>query len=89
VFYTVETFLEIFACVPRKKIWNPEIPGRCIGSVQNYTAVATWNVLSDFSMLIFPLVTIWNLQIPVERKISISAVFATGFLYVFLFSIDL
>lgn len=28
VFYFIETFLEIFACSPREKIWNPLTPVR-------------------------------------------------------------
>ena len=27
LFYFIETFLEIFACSPREKIWNPLTPG--------------------------------------------------------------
>ncbi|CAF9908703.1 MAG: hypothetical protein ALECFALPRED_004904 [Alectoria fallacina] len=78
VFYIIETFLEIFACTPREKIWNPLTPGHCIGIENNYIAVGAWNVLSDFSILILPMVAIWNLQMANTRKIGVAAVFATG-----------
>ncbi|CAF9934880.1 hypothetical protein IMSHALPRED_009873 [Imshaugia aleurites] len=78
VFYLIETFLEIFACTPREKIWNPLTPGHCIGIENNYIAIGAWNVLSDFLILILPMVAIWNLQMANARKIGVAAVFATG-----------
>ncbi|KAM0802382.1 hypothetical protein BDR22DRAFT_124439 [Usnea florida] len=78
VFYIIETFLEIFACTPRERIWNPMVPGHCIGVENNYIAVGVWNVISDFSILILPMVAIWNLQMQNARKIGVAAVFATG-----------
>ena len=80
LFYTIETFLEIFACTPREKIWNPSTPGHCIGIENNYIAIGAWNVLSDFLILILPMVAIWNLQMANTRKIGVAAVFATGLL---------
>ena len=80
VFYFIETFLEIFACTPREKIWNPLIPGHCIGIENNYIAIGAWNVLSDFMILILPMIAIWNLQMANTRKVGVAAVFATGLL---------
>ena len=56
------------------------VPGHCIGVENNYIAVGVWNVISDFSILILPMVAIWNLQMQNARKIGVAAVFATGLL---------
>ena len=80
LFYVIVTFLEIFECLPREKIWNPTVPGRCINRNANWNAIAIWNTFSDFTILILPLVAIWNLQIARKRKLGIAAIFATGLL---------
>ncbi|MCJ1396234.1 hypothetical protein MMC18_009123 [Xylographa bjoerkii] len=42
-------------------------------------ASGSLNVLSDFSILILPLPTIWRLQMSKKNKLAVTAVFAIGF----------
>ncbi|GAD95613.1 hypothetical protein AOR_1_1448144 [Paecilomyces variotii No. 5] len=70
----------IFSCVPREKIWNPEIPGRCASSSASLIASSVLNVLSDVSMLILPVAVIMQLQLPTKSKIVLSVIFGTGVL---------
>ena len=67
-------------CSPRERIWNPTIPGKCSNVRANMTASGSWNVFSDFTILVVPLYTIWHMDLPINRKIGVSAVFATGIL---------
>ncbi len=39
-------------------------------------------MVSDFTILLLPIISISHLQMRLTRKIGVSAVFATGFLYV-------
>lgn len=39
-------------------------------------------MVSDFTILLLPIVEVWRLQMSRQRKIGVSAVFATGLLYV-------
>ena len=39
-------------------------------------------MVSDFTILLLPIVEVWRLQMSKHRKIGVSAVFATGLLYV-------
>jgi hypothetical protein len=71
----------IFACVPRAKISNPELPGTCISTNGSILATSAANIVSDFSILILPLFVIWTLQIPLKMKMSAGAIFAVGLLY--------
>ena len=81
IFYLAVMLFRIFACMPREKIWNPEVPGTCIvNSDAQIVSTAALNVLSDFVLLILPLARIWQLQIPTHKKWAISTVFATGLL---------
>lgn len=78
LFYVADTLVEIFQCVPRAKIWDPTMPGRCVNVNIAFVTTAAVNVVSDFSILLLPLGRIWQLQMPTRRKLTISAVFAAG-----------
>ena len=80
LFYIASTLAEIFGCIPRKKIWEPTTPGRCVNTNVVVIATGAINIISDFSILVLPLSSIWGLQMPRRRKIALSAVFATGLL---------
>ena len=78
--YFVETIFMIIMCLPREKIWNKLEPGgHCFNAHVAYMATGIFNVLSDFAILILPMVPIWKLQLPMRKKIMMLAVFATGF----------
>jgi hypothetical protein len=68
-------------CIPRAKISNPTLPGRCTNVYLSFMLSGIWNVLSDFFILNFPLWAVWHLQMPLKRKFGITIVFATGVLY--------
>ncbi|MCJ1346583.1 hypothetical protein MMC31_004801, partial [Peltigera leucophlebia] len=41
-----------------------------------------FNIVSDFYVLVLPLPVVWKLQLPLRKKIAVSAVFMTGLLSV-------
>ena len=66
----------ILQCVNKK-----EIPGKtCIDTYSLLVTASIINVLSDLMMLAIPLVAVWDLKMPMRRKIGISVVFAVGML---------
>ena len=79
-FYLADTLVQILQCLPREKIWNPSLPGTCINSYANFIATGSLNVVSDFTILLLPAWSIWHLHLPLKRKLTVSAVFATGLL---------
>lgn len=58
------------------------MPGSCRDDNALYLASAAFNMVSDIAMLSVPIYLIWNLQMSVQRKMGISAIFGTGALYV-------
>lgn len=78
LFYAAAFFINIFACRPRRKIWNPEIPGKCFDITSLYISSAVFNTFSDVAMLVVPIFMVWKLQMTTKRKIGISAIFGTG-----------
>ena len=80
LFYTAIFFAFIFACVPRSKLWEPTLPGKCISVNGSIVATSAANIISDFSILLLPIFAIWKLKLPLKRKVAIGAVFGTGIL---------
>ena len=78
MYFTVFFFVTIFQCTPRAKIWDPELPGTCLRYQAYSFATGVFNVVSDFLMLGFPIVCIWNLQMSIKRKVGVSAIFFVG-----------
>lgn len=68
----------IFACWPREAIWNPFVKGKCINTCATMIASSVINIISDFTILILPLLSIWSLQMPLTRKMGVAVIFATG-----------
>ncbi|KAI8953070.1 hypothetical protein F4801DRAFT_153780 [Xylaria longipes] len=78
IFYVTIFFTFLFACVPRAKISNPTLEGRCIDTHASVLATSVINVVSDLTILIVPLVAVWQLQLQPRAKFGISIVFAVG-----------
>ncbi|KAL2042178.1 hypothetical protein N7G274_005366 [Stereocaulon virgatum] len=69
-----------FQCMPREKIRKPRIRGHCIDVNATHIGSGAVNVISDFSIFQLPLKSIWDLQMDIKPKITLPAMFATGFL---------
>ncbi|KAI0159776.1 hypothetical protein GGR57DRAFT_458656 [Xylariaceae sp. FL1272] len=78
VFYITIFFTFLFACVPRNKIWNSTVNGHCIDVRASVLATSVINVVSDTTILITPLVAVWQLHLRTKSKLGISVVFAVG-----------
>ncbi|KAF2004708.1 hypothetical protein P154DRAFT_571915 [Amniculicola lignicola CBS 123094] len=68
----------IFACWPRKKIWNPSVPGTCVDRRILLPTTSTINILSDASILLLPTLSIAKLDLPIRQRLAAGAIFATG-----------
>ena len=81
IFYVTVWLTIIFQCVPQVKIWDPRHKGgHCINFGTAALVTGSVNVISDFLILLLPLVAIRRLRMAPKRKLGILAVFATGFL---------
>ena len=83
--YTATLFAYVFACWPREHIWNPFATGkaRCIDLAAALLSSSAINLISDFTILVLPILGISKLQMPLRRKIGVAAIFLTGALYAF------
>ena len=81
IYYTISTFITIFACSPREAIWNPLIlEHRCLDNNTLVLVTCLYNILSDIIILLLPARAVWKLRIPTRRKVGIVLLFAIGLL---------
>jgi hypothetical protein len=73
-------FSVIFTCVPRAKLWTPEMPGHCQSPSVVMITSSVINILSDITCFIMPVVVIAGLQLPQKTKIILEVVFSTAVL---------
>jgi hypothetical protein len=82
LFYTICTFIEIFGCSPRQKLWKPWVQGKCLDMPKVIIASAFVNFFSDIVILLLPQMVIWKLHMSSAKKAGTAALFAVGILYV-------
>jgi len=81
LFYTIDTFIQIFLCSPRAYFWNRFIVGgHCLNLTAALKATGLFNVFSDFAIFLLPMPTIWNLNLTYKKKLGLIGIFGTGLL---------
>ena len=84
LFYPAVTIATLILSTPNPgQSWFADTQNpRFIKNVELGVVQSTVNVVSDFYILCLPIQGIWKLQLPIEKKIGVSAIFLTGFLYI-------
>ena len=81
VFYVVSTAFQIFMCHPRKAFWQPGLgTGHCYDYYASYKASGIFNVVSDSTILLLPMVPLWRLKTSLSKRLLIMGIFGTGIL---------
>lgn len=82
IYYAVYVFLAIFLCRPVKLGWSsqvdPSATGTCLDLRAAYITGAVINTASDVSIVLLPQPWIWNLQLSLNKKIGLCAIFFIG-----------
>ena len=79
-FYVAYFFIDIFQCVPRRKIWYPTVSGTCISTDVLLISPAGINIVSDSLILVLPIVLVFRLKMTLKNKLAIVAIFSSGLL---------
>ncbi|KAK1961162.1 ATP synthase F0 [Colletotrichum sublineola] len=72
------TFSLIFACTPVDKSWNPLKEGTCLPAGPSFTAYAVVTIVSDVVVAILPIPVLLKLNIRIEKKAGLIAIFLLG-----------
>lgn len=79
VFYVIIIFMEIFACQPMAKMWDPFIvDGKCLNTPLQYLICASFNCALDFIILVWTQKVIWGLHMSTWRKVKLGILFFAG-----------
>lgn len=73
----------VFKCWPISMSWNywdGEHTGYCTSMAAQGWANSSLNMFADIVVLLLPLPTIWKLQLSIEKKLGITAMFSVGLL---------
>ncbi|KAI4247196.1 MAG: hypothetical protein L6R40_001539 [Gallowayella cf. fulva] len=82
LFYIACFFVAIFICNPRDTLWNPYVEhAECGNSAAAKVVSAVFNVISDFTILVIPISTVWKLQMQRKKRWWTIGIFASGLLY--------
>ncbi|KAI0549855.1 hypothetical protein F4679DRAFT_584085 [Xylaria curta] len=81
---TIALLIVIFIqCYPAGGLWNPAIPARRWNpNIELYLAFFSQSTLtfSDLTYVLFPVLVIWKLNMPMRRKIALSALLSLSLL---------
>ena len=84
--YTASTIVYGYLCLPRRgQSWLEAgfLPSRCQRQFIMLAYVrGPFNVLSDLYLLFLPLPAVWQLQLPLRKRLGIAGIFVTGALWV-------
>ncbi|RFU23554.1 hypothetical protein B7463_g12784, partial [Scytalidium lignicola] len=87
VFLVVGWWIAVFItsltqCRPFSYFWNqyvdPTAKGKCINISAFFLGNGGASVFTDFLILLTPIPMVWNLQMPVAKRLSILSIFALG-----------
>lgn len=81
-YYTATTVTFGVLCIPRPgESWmESDFSPSCRKSIVMTYIQGVFNVVSDFYLLLLPVPVVWNLQMPLRKKIGVLTIFMTGLL---------
>lgn len=77
--FFISNLLVIFLqCFPFSMNWLKDERGRCVNLKAESRAGAFINVTFDVMITIFPIPSIWQLQMPVRKRLYVIGIFGLG-----------
>lgn len=84
-FYSSTALVKILGCIPREKIFHPEMSGNCVNIDVLLNICDAFDVVTDFLTLVLPVKTVRELDLGWMKKAGVWVVLALGLWYIFLF----
>ncbi len=73
-------FASLLKCVPIENIWLVNTPGRggCVQFITDYQVSAITSAITDFLILMVPIPPIWQMRLPLRKKLAVMGIFLLG-----------
>lgn len=84
LYYLINTFVRIFACIPMRKSWDLSAPGHCLNHNVNIVISGVFNILSDVAILAIPIIASFNLRVKWKKKCRVCGLLSFGAMYGFI-----
>ena len=83
LFYLATMVALLVLCAPTEghsqlAYWSALDSPRCLQTRSLVTVLGVVSIVSDLYLIILPLPAVWSLQLPLRRKLAVSAMFFTG-----------
>ena len=76
------SFAFLYHCRPIKRHWDLTITrGSCVDLLKINILSGVMNILTDFTILVLPILILRKLRLPIRQKIGVMIVLMTGGLY--------
>ncbi|KAF2178760.1 hypothetical protein K469DRAFT_446324, partial [Zopfia rhizophila CBS 207.26] len=72
------SFVFVYRCRPLEKHWDLTISGSCIDWLKINIFSGVMNTLTDFTILVLPILMLQKLRLPIRQKIGVMIVLMTG-----------
>jgi hypothetical protein len=69
----------LLICQPFALNWDQSIPGHCGSRPLYYMALGIVNIVVEVTLLTMPFPVLYNLQMPIRKKMVIFGMFSVGF----------
>jgi hypothetical protein len=83
-YYGISSIIVAFECIPRRRIWDKSVPGRCINTPWAINFRGAFNIFTDIVILLLPIHAICKLQLDRTKKFKCVMAFTLGAWYVVL-----
>jgi hypothetical protein len=82
IYMIISTVVAVVPCLPLRKKWHPEIPGHCMQGDKYVLGNVTIVLVTDALVLLMPSWIIWDLQMPLKRKVMTISFLSFGFVLI-------
>ena len=74
------TLVAAFQCRPVDEAWKIPRPNDCLSQGGMLEGQAIFNLISDITIILLPMPTIWGLHMQLRRRLLLLGVFTVGFM---------
>ena len=65
-------------CVPLSSLWDPSVPGTCINLDTVFVVCSSFNIATDFCILVLPIFQLLKLKVSTKQKLQLTIMFCLG-----------
>ncbi|KAK3385343.1 hypothetical protein B0H63DRAFT_181798 [Podospora didyma] len=77
--YTLpNAILFTYVCTPMQFYWDWSLQGKCIDIQMAFNAANSFNMITDFAILLLPIWMLWDLRAPLTKKMGVALILMTG-----------